>query len=236
MIAFNLQLNTLVLVLQLLSALSPPPAHLSWAQRLLVDIQPQDNSYGSHPTVVQWRGVDGARRTFNRSVCSSFITALIRRAYGYSSDQIRYWLGARSPQAVDYYDAIARGNRFQPVLLIGAVEPGDLLATRNLRPAARNTGHLMLAAAQPQLVKPCDRQFCRYRLTVIDSSRSGHGPNDSRGKSSGVGIGVIELQADLAGRVHAFRWSELQRSQWRGSDAEPVLIGRFCDHGCGPSF
>ena len=227
-------MTSLALVLQLVSALSPPPAHLAWAERLLVDLLPQDNSYGSHPTVVQWRGVDGARRTLNRSVCSTFITALIRRAYGYSSDEIRHWLGATSPQAVHYYDAIARGNRFQPVLVISAVEPGDLLATRNLRPAPGSTGHLMLAAARPELVKPCDRQLCRYRLTVIDSSRSGHGPNDTRGKASGAGIGVIELQSDLAGRLNAFRWSELQRSQWRGSDAEPMLIGRFCSHGCGP--
>jgi hypothetical protein len=54
------------------------PDHLVWAQRLVADLRPEDNSYGSRPTLVEWRGVDGASRSRNRSVCSTFITALGR--------------------------------------------------------------------------------------------------------------------------------------------------------------
>ena len=233
MTTLALQVLSIGLNMLMLSSQSAPPAHLVWAQRLLVDLQRQDNSYGSHPTVVQWQGVDGARRSLNRSVCSSFITALIQRAYGYRFDEMRHWLGTTRPLAIDYYNAIANGKRFQAVHVISEVDPGDLLATRRLRPGAGSTGHLMLAAGRPERVEPCNRPMCRYRLQVIDSSRRGHGPSDSRGNASGAGIGAIELNVDGAGRVNAYRWSERTGSRWRSSEDEPMLIGRFCGKACG---
>ena len=62
----------LLLAALLTPAVGAAPPHLLWAERLVRDLRPEDNSYGGSPTVVQWRGVDGATRSKNRSVCSSF--------------------------------------------------------------------------------------------------------------------------------------------------------------------
>lgn len=221
-----------VLLISLLAPHAGVPPHLHWAERMVGDLRPQDNSYGSSPTVVQWRGVDGAVRSLNRSVCSSFVTALFRRAYGYSSEEVRRWLGRRTPQAIDYYKAIANTNRFELVPTVALIQPGDLLASRQLSPMATSTGHLMLARNRPQPSEACRGEVCIYRLQVIDSSRSGHGPNDSRRGSAGAGMGTIQLQATRPGVVLAYRWSEQPRSRWRTASEEPLLIGRFCGVEC----
>jgi hypothetical protein len=208
------------------------PPHLFWAERLVADLRSDDNSYGSSPTVVQWRGVDGAMRTRNRSVCSSFITALFRRAYGYSLADVGRWLGRRTPQAIDYYQAIANTKRFRHIKSLERVRPGDLLATRQLSPSATSTGHLMMARRRPQLTAACRGDVCVYRLQVIDSSRSAHGADDSRRGGAGVGIGTIQLQADRQGSVLAYRWSERSRSRWRVASQEPLVVGRFCGQHC----
>ena len=213
-------------------AVSAAPPHLLWAERLVRDLRPEHNSYGGTPTVVQWRGVDGATRSQNRSVCSSFITALFRRSYGYDSDEMRRWLGRRTPKAIDYYEAIAQANRFQPVRAVELIQPGDLLASRQLNPASTSTGHVMLARSLPQPLAGCPGRVCVYHLQVIDSSRSGHGANDTRRGASGVGIGTVQLQATRQGAVLAYRWSEQKTSRWRNGSVEPLLIGRFCGQRC----
>jgi hypothetical protein len=223
----------LIVALPLLPVGATPPDHLVWAQRLVADLRAEENSYGVRPTVVQWRGVDGALRSHNHSVCSTFISALFQRAYGYGPSERRRWLGQRSPRAVDYYQAIAAGQRFRLVRTLGELAPGDLLASRQLNPTATSTGHLMLAAGRPEPVAPCVAGRCAYRLVVIDSSRSGHGPRDTRQGRGGVGRGTIQLQADRQGRVQAYRWSEQPGSRWRGALQEPLLIGRFCGQSCG---
>ena len=158
----------LIVALPLLPVGATPPDHLVWAQRLVADLRAEENSYGVRPTVVQWRGVDGALRSHNHSVCSTFISALFQRAYGYGPSERRRWLGQRSPRAVDYYQAIAAGQRFRLVRTLGELAPGDLLASRQLNPTATSTGHLMLAAGRPEPVAPCVAGRCAYRLVVID--------------------------------------------------------------------
>lgn len=212
--------------------LSEAPPHLFWADRLVRELVPRHNSYGGRPTVVEWRGVDGAQITRNRSVCSSFITMLFRRAYGYNTVEIRRWLGRENPQAIDYFQAIASAHRFHRVADVSMIQAGDLLATRHLQPGAATTGHLMLARRRPQSVGACEGPICLYRLEVIDSSRSGHGRRDTRGTGSGAGIGSIQLQATPRGVLVAYRWSEEASSRWRSGLREPVLIGRFCANRC----
>ena len=222
----------LLLAALLTPAVSAAPPHLLWAERLVRDLRPEDNSYGGSPTVVQWRGVDGATRSKNRSVCSSFITALFRRAYGYDSDEVRRWLGRSTPKAINYYEAIGQANRFQPVRAVGLIQPGDLLASRQLNPTSTITGHTMLARSRAQPLAGCPGSVCVYRLQVIDSSRSGHGADDTRRGSSGVGMGTIQLQATRQGSVLAYRWSDLKTSRWRHATEEPLLIGRYCGQRC----
>jgi len=209
----------------LLAALAIP--HLVWAQRLVVDLKPEHNSYGRNPTLVVWRGVDGAPSSRNRSDCSSFISALWRRAYGYGPDEMRQWLGDPTPRAIDYHSAIAAGNRFQRIERIGDLQPGDLLATRYQRSRPGATGHVMVAADRPMAVDVCSQARCVFRLVVIDSSRSGHGPADTRPSTGGAGKGVIQLQTSRDGRFQGYRWSERSSSRWRVLSEESLLVGRF---------
>ena len=201
--------------------------HLLWAQRLLNHLQPADNSYGRRPTVVLWRGVDGAARSQNRSDCSSFLTALLRQAYGLDGDDIQAWLGAHAPRAVDYHRAIMRGDRFIRIHRIADLVPGDLLVSRYLNRRSGATGHMMLVAEQPRLVGRCSPSVCLFRIPVIDSARSGHGPTDRRQGKGGVGRGIIQVQTSLDGRLLTYRWSERASSRWRSTDQESLVAGRF---------
>ena len=201
--------------------------HLIWAERLVADLDASQNSYGRSPLVVLWRGVDGARLSRNHSDCSGFISALFRRAYGYDDVAMRHWLGTASPQARHYHAAIIQANRFTQIDRVDQIQPGDLLATRYQQPRPGATGHLMLAAADPQPVGPCQAGRCIHRLVVLDSSRSGHGPADTRRSGSGVGRGVIHLLASMDGQLLAYRWSESQRSRWRVLAQEALVVGRF---------
>ena len=201
--------------------------HLLWAQRLIADLRPEHNSYGRHPTQVLWRGVDGALISRNRSDCSSFITALWRRAYGYGPNEMRQWLGVSAPRAMDYHGAIVEGNRFQRIERILDLQPGDLLATRYQRSRPGATGHVMVAAARPTAAGACSAVRCVFRLAVIDSSRSGHGSADTRQNQDGVGQGVIQLQTSRDGRLQGYRWSERTSSRWRLAPEEVLVVGRF---------
>jgi hypothetical protein len=241
----------LALVLGGAGGLAEAPAaalpHMVWADRLLREIRPADNAYGSHPTVLQWRGVEGAPISRNRTVCSSFITRLLKQAYGFSSEEIRRWLGAAAPTAADYYRAIRRGDRFVEIAEIGGIRRGDLVAIDYRRPVASEgqggtpTGHLMLVdglpEAQPKRNLGGRGRF--YSLLVIDSSRSGHGPLDSRSqgpdgrRGSGVGRGTIGLLVDPGGRILAYSWSTLARSRWIPQRQHPLRVGRFCWDRCG---
>lgn len=201
--------------------------HLLWAERLVADLDASNNSYGRSPLVVLWRGVDGATISRNHSDCSGFISALWRRTYGYDDVEMRRWLGTAAPQARHYHAAIIQANRFEQIGRVDQIQPGDLLASRYQQPRSGATGHLMLAAADPQPVGPCQAGRCVHRLVVLDSSRSGHGPADTRRSGSGVGRGVIQLLASMDGQVLAYRWSESQRSRWRFLAQEALVVGRF---------
>ena len=201
--------------------------HLLWAQQLVADLSQANNSYGRSPVVVQWKGVDGASLNRNQSDCSSFITALWRRAYGLDTVELRRWLGRGNPQAKHYHAAITQANRFQQIHHVVAIQPGDLLASLYKEPRPGATGHLMLAAGRPTPTGACWRDRCAYRLAVIDSSRSGHGPADTRRGGSGVGRGVIQLLTSVDGQLLGFRWSESRTSRWRLPPQESLVVGRF---------
>jgi len=219
------------LLLSLLAQVVSPvavPWHLVWAERLLADLQPAHNRYAGPPARLSWRGVDGAATTGNSSDCSGFVTGLLGQAYGLGGAALRRWLGSANPTAAQYHDAIARADGFEPIETAGAIRPGDLLAIRYRRPpygAGRGstaTGHLMLAAAGPRVLSAG-----RLALVVIDSSRTGHGPDDRRGPQGGAGRGTIALFVDGADRPVAYAWSLRPDSARRGPPQEDLRIGRL---------
>ena len=237
----------------LITALDPlaEPPHMVWAERLIRDLQPRHNSYGSRPTVLQWQGVNGAATTINRTVCSTFVIRLFRQAYGYSAGEMRDWFGSASPTARQVAQAIRSARRFERITTIKALRRGDLIAIDYQRQPSlevgqdRATGHVMLAAAAPQAL-PGGRDLPGRQhsgdqwlgLRVIDSSRSGHGPGDSRAQpdgswgAGGVGRGTIGLLVDREGRIKAYRWSLLPRSRLMTQQQHALVVGRFCPGPC----
>ena len=239
----------LAIVLSLLLGWAGPTGenlHMDWAERLLSDVRPSDNAYGTKPTVLEWRGVDGAIKTRNRTVCSTLVTRLFKQAYGYGADDMKRWFGSAFPTAEQYHRAISSGNRFQQITSLAQVRRGDLIAinyhrTRSGYPAqeAGATGHLMLVAGEPQPLQAGSVGLRRrYSLMMIDSSRSGHGPLDTRAQAGGgwgaggIGRGQIGLLVDPQGHIDAYSWSILPQSRLIPQAERSLLIGRFCAAAC----
>src|SRR5436305_9414186 len=187
---------------------------LQWAHRLIEGVTPQTNLYASRPTLVTWAGVNGATETRNRSVCSALVAHLMMQTYGYRAADFASWLGGRFPRAAGFHDAIAAGRGFDPVLRIGGIRPGDVLAIK-YPPGSHPTGHVLLAASRPvqrHATEPVVPGTVQYELSVIDSSHTGHGPTDTRhyakGKfHSGVGGGLFRLYAGPDGHLAGYPWS-----------------------------
>lgn len=234
----------------------PPPTavpHLWWAKRLLADIKPENNRYGSRPTQLEWRGANGATATINRTVCSSFITGLLNKSYGYSPQTMRRWLNTSTPNVARYHQAITSTNRFELITQIQKIKPGDLIAVRYTQPdisemqESSSSGHIMLVASSPvpQPYKATQKEMAfgltskQYRVSVIDSSRSGHGMLDTRllptggWGQGGVGLGTIILEANLTGNILGYRWSDRLGSPLRRQSDQPLVVGRFCGISCG---
>ena len=238
-----MEMMTMVLMVRL-QLPAPEAVHLTWAKRLVQDIESTNNSYGSHPTVVEWRGISGSDISQNRSVCSSFITRLFHQSYGYGRSEMRRWVGSSSPSASQYFKAIETTNRFKRIDKVTKIEPGDLLASRHLIQRSTVTGHVMIAASKVRLVqknspaRSLSETMRQYELDVIDTSRSGHGPMDTRRHANGtwgnggVGKGTIQLQTDSTGKLQGYRWSNSKKSPLRTDNVEPLVIGRFCGQSC----
>jgi len=233
----------------------PPPTavpHLWWAQRLVADIKPENNRYGSRPTQLEWRGANGATTTINRTVCSSLITELLKKAYNYGPEAMKRWLDTSTPNAARYHQAIASANQFSLITQIHKIKPGDIIAIRYSRldnsgvQGSSSSGHTMLVASPPipQIYRATQRDMTfgstskQYRVSVIDSSRSGHGMLDTRllptggWGQGGVGVGTIILEANPRGNILGYRWSDRLGSPLRRQSDQSLVVGRFCGLNC----
>ncbi len=210
------------------------PSHLLWAHRLIDGVTPATNEYASHPTIVTWTGVAGSGETRNRSVCSSLVAHLMMQAYGYNRADFKRWMHTTFPQAADFHNAIAAGNGFDRVTTVAAIRPGDVVAIR-YPPGHHPTGHVLVVAAPPAAraaTEPAMAGTTQYELRVIDSSRSGHGPLDTRHFAkgryhSGVGEGTMRLYVDPSGAVVAYAWSLTKASEIYTPDQRHLVIGRL---------
>jgi hypothetical protein len=198
------------------------PPHLLRAESLVATILPANNIYGS-PVLVQWAGEDGPVST-NRSVCSNFLTAVLRRAYGWSATYVKTWTGSTSPSAELYHTLIVAQNRFSRVLPVGALRAGDIIAVDYRHdPTIDSTGHVAMVSSAPidgGIVSINGMPLRRYDVWVIDSSRSYHGKKDSRylrpdpnGPDNGAGEGVMRIYADpITDEVAGYTWSDVNNS------------------------
>jgi hypothetical protein len=206
---------------------------LVWAERLVSELAPKDNTYGSHPTYVVW-SEDGRGVARNRSVCSSFVSRDLMRAYGLTREDLAKRFGTRNPLAKDYYGTLAAERGFTPVSLVGQMRPGDIIAIA-YPPGSHPTGHVMIADSTPVphiATKPIEPQTRQFAVTVIDSSASYHGFDDTRyvrgaAHGSGVGRGILRLYADPGGRVTGYSWSLRAVSRYYDALEHRLAVGRY---------
>lgn len=209
------------------------PNHVPWADDLIAHIQPANNDYASNPSYIHWAGVDGATTYENRTQCGTFLTNLLKQAYGWNSTVFKNWFGSTSPSAALYHDAIAAGNGFTATNLVRNIAIGDVIAIKY--PSGLSaTGHVMLVRGLPQEMtakEPLVPGTRQYAITVYDSSQSGHGPDDTRKMADGswddgVGAGVFRLYADeVTDEIVGYTWSTYSNSIYYSQSERHLVVG-----------
>jgi hypothetical protein len=202
------------------------------AEELLGELSPARNVYGSHPTEVVWADPAAGIAASNRSVCSSFISHLLERVYGLTTERLDALTGRRNPHAREYYEAIVAQRGFDRILTVEAVRPGDIIAL-SYPPGSGATGHVMLVDATPKLreaTAPLLAGTRQFGVAVIDSSHSVHGLADTRGTpaqhGTGVGRGTFRLYVDSGGAIVASAWSILRGSRLDDVRVRKLAVGR----------
>jgi hypothetical protein len=197
----------------------------------------KNTSYRHKNISVRWKGVGGAKDYESHADCSGFLNALLARAYGYTEDTLKGWLGARRPLARHYHDAIVRGERFRRIARLKDARPGDVLAIkyRPDDPTTDDTGHVLLVVGDPrprESTAPKVPGTTQWEVPVIDQSRSGHGKADTRRRpggsfAPGLGRGVLRVYADESGKVAGYSWSTGPGSRFRPQADRHLVIGRL---------
>jgi len=209
------------------------PAHLIWALELVDNVTPTLNEYAGSPHYVTWPGVKGAVNYSNHTLCSGFFTALLKQANGWTDWDIQNWLGTTGPSAATYHNAIVAENGFDRVLNVADIEAGDVIAIRY--PAgSSSSGHVAIAEGpvlMHEATLPLVAGTFQFELTVLDSTKRGHGPLDTRLRldgtwQSGAGVGVMRLYTDDALNVVGHAWSTSTSSEFQSQATHPVAIGR----------
>jgi len=203
---------------------------------LVKGIRPERNSYRHKNNVITWKGVDGARRFENRTDCSGFLNILLQQAHGFTPEYYQQWLNTRRPLARTYHDTIVRKHGFTRIEQLDATRSGDVIAIKyNNAQKGDNTGHLLLVVKTPKKrlpSAPLQEDTQQWEVVAIDSSRSGHGKNDTRRRpngtfGSGVGQGVIRLYSDLGGEIVGYTWSTFLNSEFFPQSNRHLVIGRL---------
>ena len=205
--------------------------HVATAERLVEQLDLANTGYAHGPGSVTWTGT-----VVSYSDCSCFINDLLAHDDGLAPDDFRRWMGHGRPSAENYHDAIVATRGFARLDAVMDVRPGDLIATRYLT-RHDNTGHIMLVAKAPRRIAPSPPfvgEDTQWSIAVIDSSKSGHGPADTRHKRGidghdhpGLSRGVLRIYADARGEVAGFSWSTAKNSRFIGPEDEHLVIGRL---------
>lgn len=208
--------------------------HLDWAITLVKGLQTENTSYKHKNGYVKWKVEDGADDYESHTDCSGFLTALLEKAYGFTPDFFKQWLGRRRPLAKTYHEAIINQHGFKLIHSIADVEPGDIIAVR-YPDGTGSTGHIMVVSDIPQERKasgPKIKGTGQWEIAVIDSSESGHGNTDTRHREdgtygAGAGEGILRLYTDRKGRVAGYTWSTFGNSEYYDQTVRSLVIGRL---------
>lgn len=210
------------------------PNHVHWARELVDNIEPEYNAYGSNPSFVRWAGVDGSLRYESRSVCGTFVTHVLRQAYGLPEADVTMWSGRVSPNAAAYHDAIVAEGRFERVHDVNRIQAGDIIAIKYPE-GGEDSGHVGIIVEPPApraAIGPHIPGTSQYDLAIVDSSKSGHGATDTRRNPDGswhpgAGMGAMRLYADESGRPVGYTWSTHPGSTYHAPPERPLVVGRL---------
>jgi hypothetical protein len=196
---------------------------------------PENNEYNSNPNYIKWPGVNGATAYANRTQCGSFVTRVLKQAYAWNDTYFKNWFGSTSPTAAVYHDAILAGNGFTAFDTVQDIAPGDIIAIKY--PAGLSaTGHVMMArgaAFERTASAPLVAGTRQYAVEIIDSSQTGHGPDDTRlmadnSWDSGAGIGTLRIYADeYSGEIAGYTWSTYSTSVYYDQNTRHLTVGRL---------
>lgn len=208
-------------------------AHLDWAEELVDNLAPENNTYSTGTYAVTWEGVNGAVVYSNHSLCSNFLTALFRHTYGWTTSDMLYWTGSTSPNAALYHDLIEDEDGFEIVPTIQEIQAGDMLAIR-YEAGNSASGHTALIESEPTprvATSPIVPGTVQYEVWVIDSTRNGHGFTDSRYVNGnwiqGAGRGVMRLYANAQGTIVGHTWTTSTGSSYYSTSTRDILVGRL---------
>ncbi len=219
----------LTLFVMMGSAVQAATTHLVTAQTLVSNLLiSKKNVYGSSPSTILWNGASSEART----VCSTFMSLLLKHTYSYTDSYFSSWFGSTSPCAALYHDTINLQKGFQKITNVTQIQAGDVFAIKYFDGAA-NTGHVMLAAGAPHLrtaTSPLVSGSTQYDIEVIDSSQSYHGKSDTRytsGQPGGIGKGVFRIYTDANGAIVGYTWSLESNSIFYSPAARDLVAGRL---------
>lgn len=208
---------------------------LEWAEALVKNVQPDNTLYRHKDSIVTWTGVNGATEYVSFTDCSGLINALLKQVYDPANADKNFfknWMGKTRPVAETYHQAILDENHFRRVRQVQDIRPNDLIAIK-YPDGSENTGHIMLVAAPPQrraATKPFVDNTEQWEVTIIDSSKSGHGKTDTRHNDDntfrqGVGKGSLRLYATKQGEIVGYSWSTVGASEFYGQEERNLVVG-----------
>lgn len=213
---------------------SESPRHLEKLLLLEEEVLPENASYIHGHGTVTWKEENGEDYVCHAD-CSGLLSAVLRHCYGYTHQELKEWIGGEPrPKAKNYFDAIMAENRFKRVTHIQDLLPGDILAVKDLT-GAKNRSHVMVAvgiAEERKSTAPLIENSRQWTITIIDSTTSPHGKQDTRHQPDnkfrqGIGKGIFRVYTDLSEHIIGFTWSESSSSVYHNVSTRPIVVGRL---------
>lgn len=217
-------------------AIAQRPVHLKFAEKVLKNIDPYENQYASKPSKLELIIEEGLMIAKARTVCATFITNILQNSYLLEKQDMIAWTGSSSPNSEAYYNLINFENGFKRITNIEDIKPGNFLVYKNPKNSSySSSGHIAIISSVPNekiSTAPVVENALQWEVEVIDSSKSGHGPNDTRkliegGFSGGIGKGIMRLFSDYSGNIIGLSWSNYNSSTFKPIDSFPIAIGEL---------
>ena len=189
------------------------PAHVALAERSVAETTPANNLYVNGNYTVTWAGLNGKTNTVVNADCTTYVTALLKQAYGtdfYSK------FGSSSPSLTTYYDEAVADDAVHGFKQIADVKIGDYFVCSYQEPNPPARGHMVMFDGLPTYAGTTTNKagdpVKYYNATIIDVTGSIHTADTRAGteaggaNDSGVGRGNVRLYTDTDGNIQYWAW------------------------------